>query len=47
MCGILFTNDPDIDRVLFLNALIEMNHRGPDSPGGYQFYNNHQLGHNR
>ena len=47
MCGILFTNDPEIERDSFLKALDEINHRGPDAPGGYGSSGNNQLGHNR
>lgn len=47
MCGILFTNNPEIEQGLFLKALDDMNHRGPDAPGGYGSFGNNQLGHNR
>ena len=47
MCGILFTNDPNIKKKSFVSALYEMEHRGPDSTGGYVSYENNKLGHNR
>ncbi|MBL9186266.1 MAG: asparagine synthase (glutamine-hydrolyzing) [Opitutaceae bacterium] len=47
MCGILFTNRPGIEREEFLAALATMQHRGPDSPGGYARLGDSQLGHNR
>ena len=47
MCGILFTNDPNVNKKDFIDALCEMKHRGPDSPGGYVSYKNNKLGHNR
>ena len=47
MCGILFTNDPNVNKKDFTEALYEMKHRGPDSPGGYVSYKNNKLGHNR
>ena len=47
MCGILFTNDPGIERDSFLKALDKIIHRGPDAPGGYESSGNNQLGHNR
>ena len=47
MCGILFTNDPNVDKKSFLDALNTMKHRGPDAPGGYVSYKDNQLGHNR
>jgi asparagine synthase (glutamine-hydrolysing) len=47
MCGLLFTNNPNINKKDFLNALSLMNHRGPDAPGGYFAYENFKLGHNR
>ena len=47
MCGILFTNDPNVNEKAFLDALHTMKHRGPDSPGGYVSYKDNQLGHNR
>jgi len=47
MCGILFTNDPNVDKKAFLDALHTMKHRGPDAPGGYVSYKDNQLGHNR
>ena len=47
MCGILFTNDPNVNKKAFLDALHTMKHRGPDAPGGYVSYKDNQLGHNR
>ena len=47
MCGILFTNDPNVNKKAFLDALHTMKHRGPDAPGGYISYKDNQLGHNR
>ena len=47
MCGILFTNDPNVNKKAFLDALHTMKHRGPDAPGGYVSYKYNQLGHNR
>ena len=47
MCGILFTNDPNVSKKAFLDALHTMKHRGPDAPGGYVSYKDNQLGHNR
>ena len=47
MCGILFTNDPNVSKKAFLDALHTMKHRGPDAPGGYVSYKYNQLGHNR
>ena len=47
MCGILFTNDPNVNKKDFIDALCEMKHRGPDSPGGYVSYKDNKLGHNR
>ena len=47
MCGILFTNDPNVNKKAFLDALPTMKHRGPDAPGGYVSYKDNQLGHNR
>ena len=47
MCGILFTNDPNVNEKAFLDALHIMKHRGPDAPGGYVSYKDNQLGHNR
>ena len=47
MCGILFTNDPNVNKKAFLDALHTMKHRGPDAPGGYVSYKHNKLGHNR
>lgn len=47
MCGILFTNDPEIDQIHFLDALELMTHRGPDAPSGYQRIGPASLGHRR
>ena len=47
MCGILFTNRPEIERADFAAALDTMRHRGPDAPGGYASHGHCQLGHNR
>ena len=47
MCGILFTNDPNVNKKAFIDALHTMKHRGPDAPGGYVSYKNNKLGHNR
>ncbi len=47
MCGILFTNDPNVSKKAFLDALHTMKHRGPDAPGCYVSYKDNQLGHNR
>ena len=47
MCGILFTNEPNVSKKAFLDALHTMKHRGPDAPGGYVSYKDNQLGHNR
>ena len=47
MCGILFTNDPNLNKKVFLDALHTMKHRGPDAPGGYVSYKDNQLGYNR
>ena len=47
MCGILFTNDPNVNQKAFLDDLHSMKHRGPDAPGGYVSYKDNQLGHNR
>jgi asparagine synthase (glutamine-hydrolysing) len=47
MCGILFTTDPMIDRVRFLDALENMAHRGPDASSGYRREGQVSLGHRR
>jgi asparagine synthase (glutamine-hydrolysing) len=47
MCGILFTNDPTIDKTAFLKALDLLRHRGPDAPGGYHARDHFKLGHHR
>jgi asparagine synthase (glutamine-hydrolysing) len=47
MCGILFTNRPDVAREDFAAALDLMRHRGPDAPAGYARHGGVQLGHNR
>ncbi len=46
MCGILFTNNPNINRELFIEALNMMNHRGPDADG-YKEQGSIKLGHKR
>lgn len=46
MCGLLFTNDPAIDRTHFLRGLKLMQHRGPDVTGCYSQRAN-QFGHQR
>ncbi len=46
MCGILFTNDPNVSKNKFLSALQQMDHRGPDAEGYAQF-GAVQLGHKR
>jgi asparagine synthase (glutamine-hydrolysing) len=47
MCGILFTDRPDIAREDFAAALELMRHRGPDAAGGFARHGGTQLGHNR
>jgi len=47
MCGLLFTNNPDIDKNKFLSALNLMEHRGPDSAGCYDECQQFKFGHNR
>ena len=47
MCGILFTNNPNVKKGDFINALNLMEHRGPDVSGCYSSFGNIQLGHNR
>lgn len=47
MCGLLFTNDAGIDRLLFERALRRMTHRGPDAAGCVRYERNGMLGHNR
>ena len=46
MCGILFSNDPGIERSSFLSALELLNHRGPDATG-YEKLGINRLGHKR
>tara|TARA_Y100000590_G_scaffold238235_1_gene268029 strand:+ start:228 stop:467 length:240 start_codon:yes stop_codon:yes gene_type:complete len=38
MCGILFTNDPYVNKKAFLDALQKIEYRAPDTPGGYISY---------
>lgn len=47
MCGILFTNNPEITEAKFSNALNLMVHRGPDIPPNNYHYKQYQLGHTR
>ncbi|HVU15775.1 MAG TPA: asparagine synthase (glutamine-hydrolyzing) [Candidatus Didemnitutus sp.] len=47
MCGILFTNRPEVERDDFLAALELMRHRGPDAPPGYAEIGRAKLGHQR
>ena len=39
MCGILFSNKRNIDRITFKKSLYTLNHRGPDAVN-YNFINN-------
>lgn len=47
MCGILYSNDSEINKEDFLNSLNLMLHRGPDAPLCYVEHENSKLGHNR
>lgn len=47
MCGILFTNKPNIDEKRFIRSLNLMRHRGPDSMPQKWFYKGFKLGHTR
>lgn len=47
MCGILFTNRPDITKRKFIDSLNLMSYRGPDAPLCYYNHNGISLGHNR
>ena len=47
MCGLLYTNDPAIDRDRFVRALDTMRHRGPDVSGCYSELADNQFGHQR
>ncbi len=47
MCGLLYSNDPAIDRGRFVRALDTMRHRGPDVSGCYSELDGHQFGHQR
>src|SRR4051794_7611028 len=47
MCGLLYTNDPEVERDRFQRALETMHHRGPDVAGCYADVAGQQLGHNR
>ena len=47
MCGILFTNNPEIKQERFRESLGLMRHRGPDTNPGYYAYKGYKLGHTR
>jgi asparagine synthase (glutamine-hydrolysing) len=47
MCGILFSNYPNISKSSFTSALYLMRHRGPDVPNGYFVQDETQFGHCR
>jgi asparagine synthase (glutamine-hydrolysing) len=47
MCGILFSNYPNISKKNFTSALYLMRHRGPDVPNGYYALDDIQFGHCR
>mgnify|MGYP003682781297 FL=1 len=47
MCGILFSNFPNISKNNFTTALYLMRHRGPDVPNGYYALDDIQFGHCR
>lgn len=47
MCGLLFSNIPSVTQERFLQALQQMEFRGPDAPDCYAKIGINQLGHNR
>lgn len=47
MCGILFSDNPSVQKDEFLKALGLMHHRGPDAPSCYFESKAFKLGHNR
>ena len=47
MCRLLFSKGLLIEQEHFLDALLEMEHGGPDAPGRVYEYENYRLGHNR
>ena len=47
MCGLLYTNNPEIRKKDFISALEKMNHRGPDVKKCYENINFNKFGHNR
>ncbi|WP_217560475.1 asparagine synthase (glutamine-hydrolyzing) [Paenibacillus sp. GbtcB18] len=47
MCGVLFTDDPSVDKELFVNSLRLIEHRGPDKSLCYWEHTEMKMGHNR
>ena len=47
MCGLLFSNDQEINKRQFLVGLDKQSHRGPDAKAGYAYIAGTHLGHNR